>query len=224
MEFINGTIVGMVHTLIGHPLDTIKSINQYNNQKKKYQIYKINTLYKGITYPLIGNTIIGGSMFYVYDRFNKVVNNNFIAGMLTGFTISPMINFFDVYKIRNQLSLNIKINKKLLLRGMPITCIRESVASTFYFGIYNNLSKKNNSFISGSIAGASSILITYPLDVAKTRIQSNKAVNISEAFRQKYLWKGLSVSLFRSIFLAGFSFTVYDMVKNNTTNQQDKES
>ena len=99
---------------------------------------------------------------------------------------------------------------------MPITCFRESVASTFYFGIYNNLSKKKtNSFISGSIAGISSILITYPLDVAKTRIQSSKASNIREAFRQKYLWKGLSVSLFRSLFLAGFSFTAYDMVKNN---------
>ena len=108
-DFIIGGIVGATQTIIGHPLDTIKSINQYNNHKQKYKIYKIKTLYKGITYPLIGNTIIGGSMFYVYDRFNKVVNNNFMAGTLTGFTISPMINFFDVYKIRNQLSLNIKI-------------------------------------------------------------------------------------------------------------------
>ena len=144
MEFINGTIVGMVHTLIGHPLDTIKSTNQYyiNNNKKRN--YNINSLYKGVSYPLIGNTIIGGTMFYVYDRFNKKLNNNFIAGTLTGFTISPLINLFDVYKIRKQLSLNIKINKTLLLNGMPITCFRESVASTFYFGIYNNLSKKKN--------------------------------------------------------------------------------
>ena len=50
-EFTLGTFVGVVQTVIGHPLDTIKT-NYQNNKILRFNKNSITTLYRGLSYPL----------------------------------------------------------------------------------------------------------------------------------------------------------------------------
>ena len=210
-EFIYGGIVGSVQTIIGHPLDTIKVLIQ----NKQCINYNFKRLYFGITYPLISSIINHSFMFYFNDYF-LVNDNHFKSGFITGFICTPIINTFDILKIKYQTKSNKNINKIILYseKGFSATIIRESVGCSLYFGSYNYLRDRNyNSFISGSTAGTISWLLTYPIDVVKTRIQSGLVNNWSDAIKKGNLFKGLPVCLGRSFIVNGFAFSAYDYLK-----------
>ena len=59
-EFFNGIIVGISQTIIGHPLDTIKTNIQCG---KKINIFSPKKLYRRIFYPTVSSAIINGLMF-----------------------------------------------------------------------------------------------------------------------------------------------------------------
>ena len=105
-EFTLGTCVGMVQTVVGHPLDTIKT-NYQNNQVLKYNP---NRLYKGLSYPLFSTTAINGLLFYSNDYFKSTYlserygDNHYISGFMTGLVCSPIINIFESYRVRRQLN------------------------------------------------------------------------------------------------------------------------
>ena len=210
-EFIYGGIVGSVQTIIGHPLDTIKVLIQ----NKQCINYNFKRLYFGITFPLISSIINHSFMFYFNDYF-LVNDNHFKSGFITGFICTPIINTFDILKIKYQTKSNKSINKIILYseKGFSATIIRESVGCSLYFGSYNYLIDRNyNSFISGSTAGTISWLLTYPIDVVKTRIQSGLVNNWSDAIKKGNLFKGLPVCLGRSFIVNGFAFSAYDYLK-----------
>ena len=136
---------------------------------------------------------------------------------MTGVVCSPMINGFETMKVQHQLnkkSLTYKTKFETIKLGFSATLIRESLGASIYFGFYNYLNKDYNSFVSGSIAGASSWLFTYPVDVIKTRLQSGNCKNWKIAISKGCLGKGLAICLIRSFIVNGFSFALYDYVKN----------
>lgn len=211
-EFIYGGIVGSVQTIIGHPLDTIKVLNQ-NKQNINFNFKR---LYSGITFPLISSVINHSFMFYLNDYF-LIEDNHFKSGFVTGILCTPIINTFDILKIKYQTNYdNINIKKIMLNseKGFIATLLRESVGCSLYFGSYNYLKDKNyNPFLSGSTAGTVSWLFTYPIDVVKTRIQSGLVNNWSDAIKKGNLFKGLPVCLTRSFIVNGFAFSAYDYLK-----------
>ena len=79
--------------------------------------------------------------------------------------------------------------------GFSATLMRESLAGSLYFGTYNYIRKDYNSFTSGSIAGVTSWLFTYPFDVIKTRLQSGSSKTWKHAILQGRLSKGLYICL-----------------------------
>ena len=62
-EFYLGLMVGLVQTGIGHPLDTIKT-NYQNKNKLELSKNRIQTLYRGIRYPMIASVMTNGCLFY----------------------------------------------------------------------------------------------------------------------------------------------------------------
>jgi len=212
-EFLYGNVVGIVQTCIGHPLDTIKTIYQNGNTLRTLSIKK---LYRGVNYPLISFTLTNGLSFYSNDYFYNNYNNHFISGSISGVLISPIINAFDVYKVKKQLNLPINNLYRLPFSGFSATLARESIAMSCYFGTYHYLhdDKKYHPFIAGSIAGSSSWLITYPFDVIKTRIQSGLCNTWKESIIQGNMSRGLTMCLLRSFIVNGFSFMAYEIVKD----------
>ena len=214
-EFTLGTCVGMVQTVIGHPLDTLKT-NYQNNQNLKLNKNAVGRLFRGITYPLFSTTIINGFLFYSNDSLKQYNKNSFISGFMTGIICSPMINIFETCKVKRQLNEKININFiKYSKLGFTATLIRESFGASLYFGTYDYLRENNyNPFVSGSSAGVISWLLTYPFDVVKTRLQSGLDKTWKQAILRGGLINGLSICLFRSFIVNGFAFMAYDYIKH----------
>tara|TARA_B100001093_G_scaffold389533_1_gene375753 strand:- start:348 stop:989 length:642 start_codon:yes stop_codon:yes gene_type:complete len=209
-EFYLGTLVGVVQTIIGHPLDTLKT-NFQNRTKLDYQRNALKKLYSGVKYPLISSVITSGFIFYSNDCFNKKLDNHFYSGFITGITCTPLINFLEVFKVKAQIGLKNNISNFNL--GITATLTRESLGTGIYFGSYNYLKKNNNAFISGSCAGLLSWSLTYPIDVIKTRLQSGDSKTWKQAINKGNLTSGMLVCLIRSFIVNGSSFTLYEYVK-----------
>ena len=215
-EFYLGLMVGVVQTSIGHPLDTIKTNFQ---NKTRLDLSKINLqfLYRGLKYPLFSSVMTNGCLFYSNKYFFDYFKNNYYSGFMTGLICSPLINGLEALKVQHQTNkkslFSYKNKFKILKLGFSATLPRESIAGSLYFGTYYYLRQDYNSFTSGSVAGVSSWLFTYPLDVIKTRLQSGNSKNWKTAILKGGLFNGLSICLIRSFIVNGISFTLYEYLK-----------
>ena len=61
----------------------------------------------------MSSSIINGLMFYTSKTINNYSNNYFVSGYITGVITSPIINIFELYKVRRQIG---KPVKKIFLR------------------------------------------------------------------------------------------------------------
>jgi len=211
-EFILGYISGIVQMVVGHPLDTIKT--NYQAKKSIYPI-TIRNLYRGILPPLFGNSFVVSLHFGLNETFKPPLwNNNFISGFFAGLGGSIILNPMELYKVRAQNRIEPIYIKPMY--GLKTTMCRESLGISFYFGTYHYLfdNGRCNSLFSGGIAGWMSWFISYPFDVIKTRVQSNKATTMIEAFHQKHLWKGFGICSVRSVIVNGLGFYIYQHIKD----------
>jgi hypothetical protein len=190
-DFKKGVVSGIAQTLSGHPFDTIKVYKQ-NNLNFKFNIYQ---MYKGILFPLISNTFIVGSQFYIYHNYSSI-----LAGFISGLMITPI----DYFKTQKQINKDYKY-KLTIPKGLNITITREVFAVPIYFNSYYYINNKiNNPFISGGISGILSWLIPYPIDTIKSRIQSG--ISLKKSLKMKNYYKGLNFCLFRAFLVNGIGF------------------
>ena len=207
-QYAIGSIVGIVQSVVGHPLDTLKVYKQNKISKK----LTFTGYYKGLKYPACISTFQNSILFGNYDQFNKEINNNFISGFLSGSIIGVISSPFELYKTQSQLLKKDKVN---IFRGMPLTISRESIASGCYFSSYYYLKDKNvHPFISGGVCGWLSWLITYPIDTIKTRIQSNQNISYNYALQKGNLWSGFSYCSYRAIIVNAFGFIIFEKLNN----------
>lgn len=206
-SLISGFLSGTIHTIIGYPLDTLKTLKQSNIQNKN------KNLFKGLSYPLIQISIINSVTFgsnHYLKKFNDNNISNFYTGIISSFICTPL----DKYKIMKQFNLKYDINLKNILKSFRkthVVTLRELPATYIYFASYDKLKENNISiFLSGSISGVNSWLFTYPFDTIKTRIQSNNSKTIYEAFQKGNLWNGLGFCLLRAFIVNGVNFSVYE--------------
>jgi solute carrier family 25 carnitine/acylcarnitine transporter 20/29 len=210
-DLIPGLSVGIIQTIIGHPLDTVKIWIQNNNNLKKQKI-NIKTLYAGLTYPLISSIIVNSIMFYSFDYFKNKNYNNVMSGCFSGFLISFILNPLDIYKIKYQQ--NILNNNIYYCKGLHITILRESIACSIYFSSYYYLKDNNiKTYYAGGISGLLSWLFTYPIDTIKTRIQSNICNNILDGYKIGNLWNGFQYCALRAIIVNAVGFETYEYIK-----------
>ena len=211
-SLISGFISGAVHTIIGHPLDTLKTLKQSNK--------KINNknLFKGLSYPLIQISIIN-SITFGSNNYLKKFNDNNISNFYTGIISSLVCTPLDKFKIMRQYNLKYDVTLKNIFKSFNkthIVTLRELPATYIYFSTYDKLKENNFSiFLSGSISGLNSWLLTYPIDTIKTRIQSENSKTISEAFKKGTLFNGLSFCLSRAFIVNGINFSVYEYFMKN---------
>jgi len=204
---------GIIQVIIGHPFDTIKTINQNNNFLNKN--IKLKNFYRGIKYPIIQTPLINVSNFYYNDYFIKKYNMNlFNSSILSGFISSIIITPLDYCKINNQQNLKKNINFIKILcsyKHYHIVSLREVPALFIYFNSYDYSKKYIHSYsLCGSLAGVLSWLLTYPIDTIKTRLQSNSANSIKDAILQKNLFNGIKPCLYRAFIVNGVGFYVYE--------------
>ena len=211
--FFAGSVSGFIQTIIGHPFDTIKVLQQ--NSKSK--VYDLKNLYRGVNMPLYQTPIICGVSFFLNDTLDNCFNNHFYSGFCSGFVTSFIICPFEYYKIHSQIKTQQFINTNSLIKSysnIKYVILRESPSCCLYFGLYNECKKNNLSpFLSGGISGISSWLFTYPLDTIKTRMQSGKTTSLKQAIIMGNLFKGLNICLVRAFLVNSIGFYTYEYFK-----------
>ena len=229
-------IAGSVQTILGHPLDTLKTRIQLDNRKLSI-VYKnfikkenILYLYKGSLAPLIGISFLNCFLFTYHYNINNKINNHFISGFTTGIISGMVLSPFELIKcnlqhnrnnynikykniIKNLKKKNIKLNQILYL-----SILRDSIGLSIYFGVYEKLQKKNNNpIIHGGIAGVFSWIYSYPIDVIKTKNQVYKE-NIVTILKKnnikQILTNGLGISLIRAYIVNSGIFYTFENLKN----------
>jgi solute carrier family 25 carnitine/acylcarnitine transporter 20/29 len=119
------TAAGVVTTVVGHPLDTIKVHLQTNRSMKSTKdaarsLLNERALLRGIVPPLCNAIIMNTAMFSVFHSIKEMANNNggdgdngdndnrmtsaLLAGTLSGFATACISTPTDYIKIQSQLS------------------------------------------------------------------------------------------------------------------------
>lgn len=212
-ESISGMVAGGVSTLIGHPLDTIKTWKQNSNSNIKFNIKNI---LRGYKYPLLSSITFNGYLFGINNYINNnYYDNHLVSGAITGFSFSFLVNPFELYKVRKQ------CGKKVLytsnpLRGICMTLPRETIGCSFYFGTYNYLKNNNvEPLFGGAIAGIVSWTVSYPFDTMKTKIQLHNKLSYKQAFKQGNYWKGFNYCILRAVIVNSIVLYTYEYMMNS---------
>ncbi len=206
MEFFTGAIAGGVGTLIGHPLDIFKARTQAGKR------IKIDYSLTNGLYSAMGISGISSSVCFGVAHSNMHIGS-YQAGAIAGFFNGILSNPLELIKIQQQLGKKVKVSS--ILRGMPLTLTREIVSNSLYFGVYDDLQSSIGTFHAGGLAGVASWLSTYPVDVIKTRVQSNLKLSYNDAVLKRNLWSGLSYCLIRAYIVNSISFVVFEKLTVN---------
>tara|TARA_B100000424_G_C22938096_1_gene499146 strand:+ start:1454 stop:2098 length:645 start_codon:yes stop_codon:yes gene_type:complete len=211
-DFCAGIISGVVQTILGHPLDTLKTWSQNNIQYKNPK-FNVKNLYKGVHVPILQNPFIIGSTLYVnnsmYNRYNNVYISSFCSGILSTIMYTP----FDYYKINIQQQKNINIFN--CYKKVHIVALHEIPANMIFFSTYKKCkSYELTNEVSGATGGVFCSIIVYPLNTIKTRMQSNIELTLLNAIKRKKLYNGISFSLCRSIMCGGIGMSIFEKLKS----------
>lgn len=198
--------------------------------------------------PIATSTIQNAMVFSCYgytlkllhdeDNEKTSMTNMCIAGGAAGLYQSFILSPSDMIKIRLQAEPHkytgvIDCIKKLLkedgvrgvFRGLAGTIYREVPAFASYFCTYYSLTDAMDGswtakFFAGGCAGAVSWTIAYPVDIAKTIIQtsSTEQRSVGTILRQmiaekgvRYMYRGLGTAIARSLPVNAVVFPVYDL-------------
>ena len=227
-DFLDGALIGVVQTIVGHPLDTIKSLMQNNQTNNRLTLYNC---YRGVYIPIFFSGIINSLQFGLFDSTKDtlgVFKASFFAGALSSVLITP----HDYIKLNIQTNNYDNIKFKNIFKGSILTFFRESIAITSYFTIYfkvmeylkcnrvsaetteNGLVKTDHfPFLIGGLCGCISWGVTYPIDTIKTRFQISTKKHIKQHIYSKNIWAGFSFCMYRAFLVNGVTFLVYDMIK-----------
>lgn len=227
-EYKKGAIIGISQTILGHPLDTLKTWqqNNYNNTYNagirmnmninidtKSRLSAFKSLFRGVSYPLAISIGYNSFLFGFYTQLRQLEYSSFQAGIISGGILGITLNPFEYYKVQRQIGHNGSMDRSIY-RGLHYTLSRESLACSLYFTTYEYLTENIgiSPFISGGISGCTSWAFTYPIDTIKTRFQVNPSYSGKYYLLQGGLFRGIGFCLLRAFLVNGVSFTLYDMM------------
>lgn len=237
-DYINGTVGGIVGTILSHPIDTIRIMIQTDHNIEFKQLYK--RVYRGLSPPLIGigleKSLVFGT-FYTLNRLDatkelSIFNKGMIAGLVSTIVVSPVEQIKILLQTNkyNGISSYIKSREwsnngiKGFYNGWSATLFREVPGYGLYFFCYENIKDNSdtilNTFLKGSLSGIFAWAFIYPSDYIKTLVQNQRTsysnviqnIWIKDGFRGFY--KGCSLALLRCIPLHGGVFVGYEMMKH----------
>lgn len=184
----------------------------------------ISGLYRGISSPLAGVAAINAIVFGVYGNVQRrsadpdSLRSHFFAGAAAGFAQSAFCSPMELAKTRIQLlghGSPLKCLKDIhaaeglrgVFKGFGITVIREIPGFSTYFVTYELLTRSSDNapvstvrmLLAGGLAGTASWVLTYPVDVIKSRLQADGMVG-----QAKY--NGAMDCLRKSLSAEGYGF------------------
>lgn len=209
-------------------------------------------LYRGMSSPMMGVSAINAIVFGVYGNVQRMSSNpnsyrsHFLAGSLAGFAQSIICSPMELAKTQLQLQVHQTGAAKFkgptqclsyiyqcegvrgIFRGLSTTALRDVPGFALYFVSYEYLMQLKSSpgiaytLFAGGTSGAFSWVFTIPIDVIKSRLQtdgmsgqSRKYTGMTDCFRKSYqtegaafMTRGLSSTLLRAFPMNAVCFLV----------------
>lgn len=203
MDIVVGATIGLVQTVAGHPLDTVKTLMQNGQHYRGLNLWQ---LYRGCAYPAAASIAFNAVAFPVFGR--ALDENPYRAGFLAGLAVSPIEYGFGVGKIRRQTL----AAGPLHLKGVTMSTLRTTGAMTAYFGVYSDTKDTVGALAAGGLAGFANWTLTYPFDVLATR-QIAENMTIRQAWRSGPIWRGYLPCILRAVLVNSLSFKLYDLAQ-----------
>ena len=205
MDVLAGSVVGMVQIMVGHPFDSAKVLIQ---NKQRWCNLPLRSYYRGCGYPFVASIVSNAIVFPVHDR--TYTSSHSLSGALGGFVVAPVLQFFDLAKVKRQTNKPLNMHILRTNKGMFMSMLRETNAMAIYFGTYHYLkSKEMSTLTAGGCAGMLNWACTYPLDVIRSR-QLSQNIEIKTAFKQGNLWRGFIICMARAFIVNSVSFYIYE--------------
>jgi solute carrier family 25 (mitochondrial carnitine/acylcarnitine transporter), member 20/29 len=246
-SIVSGASYGATAVILSHPFDTVKTVQQASGNvgtlsTLRRSVNGVSQLYRGFIPALSGSIAFRTLPFVAYNWSTERLNNvsDFwsthttlragVAGASGGALRSALECPLEVTKVCRQV--NVKWRWNRLYSGMCITLLRNmSVIGLFWsfadvvrpWCASRGIDGPLCSFIIGGGCSTTAWAIVYPLDVIKSRVQSesmvsSSTVSISSTTRAilrtgwRSIYAGLQAGLLRSIVANGGAFVVYDYV------------
>lgn len=234
-EVVAATSAGIVTTVVGHPLDTIKVHLQTNpSLKSTWQattsLLHNKALFRGILPPLINAIVMNTVMFSVFAGIKKGIGDDslssaLVAGLASGFVTAFISTPTDAIKIQSQLTgLSTRTVLKSasptrLFRGHGINLAREGVFTMVYLGLFDQFRPRDSLLSLWEVAVASSLtgglawIVSYPFDTIKTVVQSSaSSINYQQAMKQigGHYYRGCGASTGRAVMVTSLRMIVYE--------------
>jgi solute carrier family 25 carnitine/acylcarnitine transporter 20/29 len=208
-------------------------------------------LFKGLPGPLVASAAVSGCVFGGYGSaigsisptpFHPALGHTLLAGAFAGFLQSFVTCPVDVVKNRMQVGQNtstvqtfsqILRNRGVmgLYKGFGATLARDVPAYAAFFAAYESLKRLGanpddesdfiNVVFAGGVAGMVYHTSTYPIDVAKTRLQTQSDITpmykglwdcLKALKRSKSLFRGFWPTALRSFPSYAAGFVVYESI------------
>ncbi|XP_026667320.1 LOW QUALITY PROTEIN: mitochondrial basic amino acids transporter-like [Ceratina calcarata] len=206
----------------------------------------VGGLYRGMSSPVAGVAVVNAIIFGVYGETQRrttdpaCLSSHFIAGSLAGIAQSPICSPIELAKTRMQLQTSTTQfsgpveclqhtykheGYRGVFKGLGVTLLREAPSFGVYFLTYEALTRASENkpvstlcmLLAGGLAGTASWVISYPLDVIKSRIQAggNRYSGVIDCLKQSVhtegyscLYRGLSSTIIRAFPTNAVTFTV----------------
>lgn len=244
-SFLCGMLFGATTVIVGHPLDTIKTRLQADPAFRNVSTLRATTMiareggvpafYRGFIPPLFGSTFFrsiqfasyGATVAYCRDedhilrrlKFGGVEARVFLGGALAGLSRACIEAPLDLIKTRKQTDVNARLGNipfRDLLKGFSATAARNMVLLSTFFIFLDRL-QHLDTMVRGAISTTAAWTIVWPLDVAKSQIQSSANAQVrlsiwqslSTAAKQGTLYRGFGAGITRSLVANTASLRAY---------------
>ncbi|XP_050465297.1 mitochondrial basic amino acids transporter-like isoform X1 [Cataglyphis hispanica] len=208
----------------------------------------VSGLYRGMTSPIAGVAVVNAIVFGVYGHTQRHLSEpdrlsaHFLAGVSAGLAQTPVSSPIELAKTRLQLqspsqgdsrgpiqclrNIYKKEGYRGVFKGLNITFLREGPSYGVYFVTYEMLTKTSSKqpistphmLLAGGLAGTASWVISYPIDVIKSRIQAESSNRYSGALDclkksvraegYRCLYRGLNSTILRAFPTNAATFAV----------------
>lgn len=256
LDFFAGCVGGCAGVIVGHPFDTIKvRLQTQDPARPRYagtlhclrtmvKEESVRGLYKGVTSPLAGVSLVNALVFGVYGNVQRRLDaaspgsspslaSHALAGGAAGAVQSVACAPVELAKTRLQLQTDAGPDAarykgpvdclrqvwrsegvRGVFRGFWPTLAREVPAFTVYFASYEWMTRGDapvptwRLLLAGGSAGTLSWVLTYPVDVVKSRVQADGLGRYRGALHclrsslaaegPAFLFRGLSSTILRA--------------------------
>ena len=207
MEMIPPLSAGITQMVVGHPIDTVKTLIQ---NKMPWKNLSMKGYYSGYQAPFLMSLGFNGIVFPSHEYFYKKTKSHVVSGAISGAIVTPVVYLSEVIKIGQQTGLKDKYKAFRTMKGLGSIFVRETAALSIYFSSFHFFKDRgHNSFISGGASGFLNWGLTYPVDVIKTRLIAQD-ISLKEALKQGDLHKGIGFTLLRAVLVNSCIFHTYE--------------